>query len=386
VASRAFGLAKPMVVVENGEIKKGEGESGPDAKKDPSALLAAFGGPGMLVVGEGNVVVLERGGKLSRILGQGTYALERGEWFKQPTEKMGIHDLRGGSPNKMTVTDVRTKDGVPLEITIGGNCKLELKSVTDARADSRLTGESDSEVLGAGTPYEIYRQTVYKAVYGSGKGGWQGVYPGKAVGALKQVVSQYTFNQIYPSPGDYDEDQVQERVIAQIVKEIGEAVKKQRSYTQGIVPGRISITEIELPGGMRKDLLERWAAPLRTEIQLQRARDQREALIIESQGRAKSFENVEEARRKSSDQWKDVIANLGRVALPKHSNDLVVLEFVRMVRELISRIGSDESVDQQQVEVLRRWMEEEERKRMLAAQVTYTASSDKPASDEDEEA
>lgn len=368
VAARAFGLARPYVLVENGEMKTLRGKGSLDPSIEPE-LLARFGGPCPLVVGEGNVVVLERGGQLSRILGMGTHTLRHGEWFKEPVETKGIHDLRGGGGPAMEVKDVRTKDGVPLEIKIGGGCKLELKSDTDKRPASRYAGaESSSPVIAPNSHYPVYEETIRKAVYQTGKGGWQTAFPGGAVGPLRNVVARYTFDQIFPSPGPEDERATHQRVVAQMQKEIMEEIG-QKPAANGIVAGGISIQEIKPPEEMRQAMLERWAAPLKTAVRMQEARDVRDVLIVQSEGRAKSFEQVEQARRDASKDWAPIIDDLWKV-LPKTGNDLVALEFVRMVRDLVSRIGKDESVDRRRLDTLQRIMEEEER--LVAANLPST--------------
>jgi regulator of protease activity HflC (stomatin/prohibitin superfamily) len=365
LATRVFGFFRPFVKVENGEMQIGKAQGAFSQYVEPK-LVSKFGGPGLLVVGEGNVVVLERNGEITRILGKGTYTLERGEWFKEPIETKGIHDLRGGGGDPVTVKDVRTKDGVPLKITIGGWCRLELKGDTDKRPASRYAGaESSSPVIAPDSQYPIYEATIRKAVYGTGKGGWQDAFPKGGVGALRDVVAKYTFEQIFPSPGPEDEEGTHQRMVAQMEKEIKEAIGEGPA-AKGIVAGGIGIREINPPEEMRKAMLARWAAPLQGAVLRQKAEDARDRLIVQTEGQARSFERIEKARRDASSQWAPIIADLQAV-LPQVDNDLAVLEFVRMVRDLLSRIGRDQNADRRRLTALQRMMDEEDR--LLAASI-----------------
>jgi regulator of protease activity HflC (stomatin/prohibitin superfamily) len=343
VATRAFGFARPYVLVSNGEMTTGSERGLFDWQINPE-LLSKFGGPGVLVVGEGNVVVLERGGRLSRILGQGTYALQPGEWFKKPVDTKGIHDLRGGGGDPVEVKQVVTKDGIPLDITIAGRCRLELKADTDKRPSSRFAGgEASSPVIAPDTQYAIYWETIRKAVYDTGKGAWKTVFPRGAQGALRDVVSTYTFDQIFGPPGAGQGADSDKRVL----KQIEDAVKEQvgeRPSSMGIVFGGIGITDIVVPEDMDKALRERWAAPIKREVLIGEAQAEVDAQVVTTGGRIEKISRLEETRLDATDKWVGILERLKEV-LPEMSNERVAYQFVSVIRDLLSRVGVDERDD-----------------------------------------
>ena len=110
-------------------------------------MLSRLGGPGVLVVRPGNAVVLERGGKITRIVGPGVHQLKRFEGLKSSDGK-GIVDLRTQFAPE-TATNVLTRDGIPLEIKAATVFKIEPKQVTDQRPSSHLEGgDATTPVLG----------------------------------------------------------------------------------------------------------------------------------------------------------------------------------------------------------------------------------------------
>jgi len=359
VAARAFGFALPYVKVENGKMAVGSSKGLFARLADPK-LFSQFGGPGTLVVGEGNVVVLERGGRLSRILGQGTYALQRGEWFKEPAETKGIHDLRGGRGDPTPVKNVLTKDGFPLDFTVGGGCRLELKADTDKRPASRFAGgEASSPVLAPNSQYPIYEETIRKAVYRTGDGGWQKSYPGGAIGDLKDVVATYTFDEIMGSPGQ--ELNIDKRIVKQIEEKVKEAIGDKPSG-RGLVFGGIGISDIQIPEDVRDVVLQRWKAPIERVVKLGAAETKRQEVVVESQGRAEKISRIEEARMATSDKWLGIIEALQNV-LPDMKNERIAFQYVQIVRDLLDRIGDDEAADARRILRLRRLMQDEQEMR-----------------------
>jgi regulator of protease activity HflC (stomatin/prohibitin superfamily) len=352
VALRAFGFARPHVQVENGEMTVGCKGSLFGRTADPE-LFAQFGGPAMLVVGEGNVVVLERGGKLSRILGQGTYALKRNEWFKRPVETKGIHDLRGGAGAPIEVKQVQTRDGVPLEFRIAAKFGLELKEDTDKRPASRFAGgEASSSVIAPDSQYPVYEATIRKAVYKTGDRGWKTLFPTAAAKVLRDVVATYTLDQIFGMAGAGHEPGSDKRVIRQIEEKVKEGVGVGPAAL-GLNLAGVAILEVTMPDDVREVMNQRWTAPLRRDVKLLDAETKRMELLEESKGRADFIHRIEEARMYESDRWLSIIERLKEV-LPEVESSRVAYGFVSVIRDLLSRVGQDEKVDRQKLGELRR--------------------------------
>jgi len=341
VSTRAFGLALPYVKVENGKLLESLSTRGLLANFANPELVKSFGGPGILVVGEGNAVVLERGGKFSRVLGEGTYRLERGEWFKRPVETKGIHDLRPGGGPPLDVEKVMTKDGVPLEFKILGRCHLERKAETDARPASRYDGaESSSPVIGENSQYPIYQATILKAVYKTGDSGWKTAFPTRAVSPLRDAVAKYTLGEIMGMSEAGQGPASGREVVRQIEAEVKAAVG-QGPLGQGIVLDFVAILDITVPEKTQKAMEDRWAEPIQSRLSLQEAQIKRREKIAESEGKAASIIAVETARHNASDAWVDLLRDL-RELLPRVEDQEVARQFAALVQKVLLRVGEDD--------------------------------------------
>jgi hypothetical protein len=350
VAARVFGIARPYVLVENGKMTL-ENRRGLIAGYDGAKYLPQFGGPGMLVVREGNVVVLERGSKISRVLGQGEHALKQGEWFKQPTETKGIHDLRGSFAKPRTLKGVMTKDGIPLDITIGGGCRLELKKDTDKRPASRFPGgESSSRVIGEpGSGFEIYEATVLKAVQSTPDEGWKSMILTAAMGPLYGIIATYRLRDIFPfafaDASQSGSGSTPSEPDTNTMKTIEGAVKDRIDLSSYGVVGGVYIAKIEVPDNVREQMFKRWAAPVERAVRLQEAALERDVMIEKSEAKAKSIEVLEGARLGSSRAFYELLSQLAENVTQVRESPVVAYGFLEIVRDLFSRIGVDQEAD-----------------------------------------
>lgn len=342
VAARTFGTAQASFLVENGQI----------SDMSPNGILSKLGGPGVLIVRSGNAVVLERGSQISRVLGPGTYALKPGENFKQPREFKGVIDLRGRGGTQ-TVEKVLTKDGIELTFTIGAAYQLEPKSETDTRPESRFEGgEATTPVIGA-PEYPVYQQTILKAVNNTGDKGLADMYPGGAVDTLRDIVASYTFEQIFPpNPTAVDDPDPNQRVIKQIEDKVKASVS---GAARGVLFRGIDIKEIAMPDDVRKKMMERWAAPLDRDLKIREAEAQREIMIVKSEGRARSIEQLDRVKLASSARMVSIVEDLARRLQMEDEN--TAFSFLSLVRELASRIGQDEDSASYALGVLERTMQ-----------------------------
>jgi regulator of protease activity HflC (stomatin/prohibitin superfamily) len=328
VAARTFGFSQPFALVQNGIL----------AEEKPKGLLAKFGGPGLLVVRSGNVVVLERGSKITRILGPGVYELKKREYFKQPTETKGIFDLRSTGAGGMA-EDVLTKDGIPLTFQCATGFQIEPQSATDERSDSHFEGgDATTPVLGA-PEYPVYRATILKAVHNTPDGGWKSLFPGGAINALRDIVAAYTFDQIFPANPTREADPDPDK---RVIKEIEDKVKKAVDRSgAGVLFKGLDIRGIKMPDDIRGQIQKRWSAPIEMEVKIREAEAEREAMIRLSEGRATSMKREEDTRLAASVNMLKVVRELAEI-LPDMENERVAYGFVSIVRDLLGRITGDE--------------------------------------------
>lgn len=334
VRSQVFRSARNYLIVENGEI----------VSEKPAGILSRLGGPGVLVIRPGNAVVLERGGKTTRVVGPGMHTLERFETIKKPHAGKGIIDLR---PQERTDTlqKVLTKDGIPLTIEVSQSWRIEPKDVTDNRRPSMLAGGAPTADLLGAPEHPVYETTVRKAVFGTPAAGWTSTVPERGLSVLRDVVATCTLDEILPVNPKTSGHGLVVRQIEQDVK------KNYDSSAFGVEYLGIDIRHMDVPDDIRDQLVRRWKAPLERQVRLVQARAEREALIELSEGRAQALDNLEGAKLSARANMARMVTKIIEDMVQQH-NAPVAVGFVDLVRELSERIGQDEQVALRYIEAV----------------------------------
>jgi regulator of protease activity HflC (stomatin/prohibitin superfamily) len=332
VAAQVFQTSQLSIVVKNGQI----------AEQKPEGMLAALGGPGQLIVGVGNVVVLERGGETTRILGPGTYKLKRFEKLKTPHEGKGILDLRlqGGG---RTAENVRTKDGIALTIKVGGAAQIETKQTTDARPESHFAGgDATTPLLGA-PEYPVYEAIVRKAVF-LPPVAWSDAFPGGPINVLRDVVATYTLDEIFAFDRYSDELAPDDRVIREIENAVNE---RYNPAVMGVKYGGIDIQDISMPEEIEKRVIKRWTARVERELRVAEAEAERDAMIQLSEGRAHSFKT-------KASTWEEVAKQVITMlqVWEESGQRETALNFIGVVQGITQWVGEDQSVAMRYVEAM----------------------------------
>ena len=346
VATRTFDTSQFYWIVENGEI----------TVDNSKGKLSKLGGPGVLVVRPGNVVVLERGGKTTRIVDAGTYALKRFEFIKKPVEIKGIVDLRPQFA-AFDVERVMTMDGIPLTITIGQGWQIEPKSVTDGQPESHFAGGAATTRVLGDPEYPVYEATIRKAIFQTTKNGWQGLFPIGPTTVLRDVVSTLTLDQLFEVQAG--QTPAQNR---RTVRQIEETVNANFSPSwAGVVYGGMDIRKIEPPPEVVEKMIERWKAPIESELTLQQAltksrarvqeaQAERRAIIEVSEGQAAAIIALEgakyEARSKMVNLVRSMMENIDGVSDPMQ------LSFMSVMQQITERVGQDERVALRYIEAM----------------------------------
>ncbi len=351
VATRLFDTGQVYWIVENGQI----------VVEKPKGVLSKLGGPGVLVVRPGNAVVLERGGKVTRIVGPGTYRLRRFEFIKKPTDIKGIVDLRPQFV-KHEKAKVMTRDGIELEITVGEPYQIEPKHITDARPESRYPGgDATTPVLG-GPEFPVYEAIIRKAVFGTTPGGWKGLFPFGPINALYDIVGTYTLDQIFP-PGLSENPNPDERTLRKIELEVN---KRFSAVGAGVWFKGLDISEVVMPADVREQMLKRWTTPMAGQVKIKEAEAERDAMIALSDGRARSLARIEEEKAKARDRMIAVINDLVQV-LSNSGRQEIISSFTRVIRELTERVGQDEVVAMRYIEAMQSMVESDGNKSFVVA-------------------
>jgi regulator of protease activity HflC (stomatin/prohibitin superfamily) len=343
VATRVFGLGQRYVVVENGQI----------LTESPPKMLSRFGGPGILVVKPGNAVVLEQGGRISDIVGQGVRPLGRFEYLMRPVEVKGIVDLRP-QWKRTRVKNVLTSDGIPLQIIVGMGYQIEPQGVTDRRPSSRLAGGEATTPLVDGE-YPVYKATIRNAVLATTADGWAGLFPAGPVLVLRDVVAAYTLDQIFPPAQVSHQPNPDARTIRRIEDEV---VARFDPRWAGVQFRSFDIEQIRMPEEIRERMVRRWTAVVERDLKLRDAETERESIIQLSEGRAVSLERMEQVRFDAWQQASDsvegaierVTALMAKMAASSHPQ--IAANFIAVVEQLTVWFGQDQSTAMRYIEAI----------------------------------
>ena len=143
-----------------------------------------------------------------------------------------------------------------------------------------------------------------------------------------------------------------------VFKEIEDNVKAAvvgGAANRGVLFKGMDIKEISMPDDVREKIMARWSGPLERELRIREAETNRETMIVESEGRARSIEHLDRVKLASSARMAQIVDELAKT-LPKFENEAAAYGFLRLVRDLASRIGQDETSAMYELEMLREWL------------------------------
>lgn len=174
-----FGMQYPVLVIDNGRIQLKENEEN---------LLNVIGGPGMLVVQTGNVVVLERCGEAPVVYGAGTHFITRRERIKEIINLMEHKDV---------VPEVRafSRDGIEVVVR-NVNFRYRLDS-------GGSTGNGRKYSMDDPHPFseDAARRMVYRrGMSASGLESWHAGVRGAVIGEISSYINSHSLDQLmFPS-------------------------------------------------------------------------------------------------------------------------------------------------------------------------------------------
>lgn len=160
-----FGGGMPSLRIMDGEKEIKHGEVN---------ILDRIGGPGMLLIEQGNVAVLETLTAPSRILGAGQHEIKRGEMIKSVIRL-------GEYTGKIDEFVVATRDGIDVKVS-GVEYRFCINAPNPA-----------SSLRTMRNPFPFSKKSVYDLVYGRNVGpdGIIGPWTGAVQGAIKSVITSH---------------------------------------------------------------------------------------------------------------------------------------------------------------------------------------------------
>jgi regulator of protease activity HflC (stomatin/prohibitin superfamily) len=237
----ALGLRgrRPVLQVEEGQITRGR-----------RSTVARLGGPGHLLVYNDSAVVLEQGGRLTRVVKPGFHALKR---FERVWETV---DLR---PQYWVVeVEAITRDGIP--VTCKADITFKIDGDNQAPTDKMPHPYSEKAVFAAATSTWVCDpdRDPWKMI-------WTARVAGEAEGILRQIISDYRLDGLIGTTsagGDHPR------------KEIQGALKKQlhRSVKDlGVEVLQVELGEFRLDPRVSQQWIQAWQAIWRREATLEHA-------------------------------------------------------------------------------------------------------------------
>ncbi len=314
----------------------------------PAGWLAKFGGPGVLVVQEGHAVVLERSGKISRVVGCGLTFLE-------PFERVGLVVYLAAGGEHFQVKQVVTKDKVVID-----EIDLYVYHKVDQGDKSRRNGMFPFDV-------KIILEKVWTPK-GSDREDKSADLGGavRAVTdtAVRDVIAQYNLADFITATGD----------IRQRLKgEFKAAIERVTDAAMGIKIIVVDVGYIKFPADVQQELVEVAKAKAKKERVLTDAEAERQAKItigegereyLRKQGEGKALAAREEGLAKAegeSERVREMLIVLSQLPIDDKSkmNLLRTIfrgdqyrEAVRMLmmisrsaRGAVPRVAGDGSVD-----------------------------------------
>jgi len=284
VANAALGLGPAWLVVDKGEEKESK----------PKGVLRKYSGPGIVVVREGNAVVFQRGGRITKIAGPGvarTKFLERIRCILDLTPQWETRVLE----------NVRTRDQIPLTIELGVGYHIETKEETDKRLNNREVGEAATPVLGG--VYQVYEGVVRNAAF-KPAGDWKLTAFGMVESTLRDLVATYDFDQIFRHdpgggvPGGFPPNQRAVRAIE--VQVLGTV--RPTAARMGIYITAVDIKAVEVPEEVQERLLEWWSARWQAAVRTALADAEKQALAAKGEGQAAALKAVEREKQEAMRQ------------------------------------------------------------------------------------
>lgn len=222
VADVLIGINKGTWVVSGGKAK---------LYNAPAGSLAKFGGRGVLVVQEGHAVVLERSGKISRVVGYGLHFLE-------PFERVNVVAYLAINSEHLPIKHVITKDKVVIE-----EIDLYIFHKIDAGDKSRKNGIYPFDV-------KIIIEKIWtpKGSERDGKSAdLSGAVQAVADTAVRDVIAQYDLVDLITAAGDFRQ---------KLKEEFKAAIERVTDFAMGIKIVVVDVGYVKFPEDVEQELIE----------------------------------------------------------------------------------------------------------------------------------
>jgi regulator of protease activity HflC (stomatin/prohibitin superfamily) len=338
VLGMMFGYTSQMLYVHQGKLVT-------DASSKAAEVI---GGPAWLTVGEGNAVLLERGGGFSRIVGTGYHRL-------RPHERVrGVVELR--THYRKSSQSVLTKDGIPVKMDVDLTFRVTENDLPDDpppspppplgpvnRLRRRLHLRVRRDVIETTRPHRFSRETVRRLVYETTIWGpdqqpdWTLSFYNVRSGDITDQIASRRLDEI-SAPED---TQVHPR--AEIARK---GLEDARDAASRVAPG-VEILDMTLGVIEPRDDFKHITTQMISNWKIEW---ERRAKILEAQAEAKRTQLLEEARAEAQANMIQALTEGYRIAMgdnqdPQVAKDVIALRFIDTLETLLARQTPGEGAD-----------------------------------------
>jgi len=257
-----YGLGYSHLVVKDGKKLLKEKETN---------TVDIIGGPGIVVVTAGNVMLMERTSGPTRIFGQGGHLIMRGETVK---EVASLEDQHGFIEN----VSATTKDGIKVTVR-DVNYRFRLRA---GRKPGDYTRRTPAE------PFPFSQEAVKNLAYNrivrtTGVGTWQEAVEGAVQGVITDYIYQHKVDPLTtPVPAGNDpRGEIRDRFKSKGVREHFKSIGTDLLW--------IDIGNFEVPDKeVVKQRIATWGAPWEGEVNIERAHSEASRQYLQEVGRAQA--------------------------------------------------------------------------------------------------
>jgi regulator of protease activity HflC (stomatin/prohibitin superfamily) len=307
VISIALGINKCTWLVREGKA---------EVLYPPVGGLARLGGPGVLIVQEGHAVILEKSGRLSRVVGRDL------TWL-QPLERVGVVLDLTTKAQTLEVEDVVTKDGIIIE---------KFQAWVFYRV---IPGDRNKPGYHENGRYPFNDDVVLRLWDTEGGRTWQDSVRAITKTALRDVVSKHTLDEIFADSQNFRTqvkgDKAQSLGTDQFKGELCTQINLITVLFLGVEAIAADIGYIYIPPEARQQLMEKWMADWATKV----AVSEKQAIIARGEAEATALSAQEAARARAQMQMISTITQaIGEMQGARAPSDLQRVISLRFIEAL----------------------------------------------------
>ncbi len=255
VAEASIGINKGTWVVSDGKA---------ELKQAPADTFAKFGGPGVLIVQEGHAVVLERGGRISRIVGAGHHSLG-------PFERVNMVVYLLSRVERVHIKDALTRDKMVLE---------DFELLVFHRADRGDESETSGQ-------YRYDPKVIRGSIWNPKGGDWRETVQSVSDSAARDVIGQYNFEDIVSISGEG-----RRKLILEFTARINAITKN----LLGVEVVGVNIGAITISNEAKRALEVKGLSEVERQTAIMNAEAQKEAMARRGEGQALAIRRLEQEK------------------------------------------------------------------------------------------